>query len=69
MDKINKNYIELKAFLKLHNLVLSGGEVKYFLKENDLYVNNQKEERRGRKLYKGDIVRINDKEFVVDDYK
>lgn len=69
MEK-NKNYITLQAFLKIKDLIPTGGYAKIFLSTNQVYVNNELETRRGRKLYKGDLVKIGNNEFeVTEDYK
>lgn len=56
--EISTEYIPLKQFLKLANIVESGGMVKIFLSEFEVYVNGELENRRGRKLYLGDTVEI-----------
>ncbi|GGC94803.1 hypothetical protein GCM10007216_26910 [Thalassobacillus devorans] len=56
--EISTDYIQLGQFLKLANIVESGGMVKVFLSEYEVYVNNELENRRGRKLYAGDVVEI-----------
>ena len=63
---ISTDFIELKSALKLLSFVESGGEVKSFLLENDVYVNGIKETRRGKKLYKGDKLKILNDEFEID---
>lgn len=55
---INTEYITLGQVLKLVEAVGSGGEVKHFLAEVPLWVNEEKENRRGKKLLPGDIVKI-----------
>ena len=66
--KIRKDeeYITLNVLLKITNLIPTGGMAKFFLAENDVYVNGEKENRRGRKLYRGDIVKANNAEFVIE---
>jgi len=63
---INTDYITLGQFLKLISKISSGGEAKFYLVMNDVFVNNIKEERRGKKIYSGDIVRINSIEYKVE---
>lgn len=58
--KLDAEYITLTQCLKLANIIDTGGQVKWFLQENSVYVNGSIESRRGRKLYSGDIVRIGD---------
>lgn len=56
--EISTEYIQLGQFLKLANVVESGGMVKIFLAEFEILVNGELENRRGRKLYLGDTVEI-----------
>ncbi len=56
--EIKDEYITLGQFLKIADLVSTGGEVKEFLLKNEVFVNDLKENRRGRKLYKGDNIKI-----------
>ena len=63
--KVNGEYLELGKLLKIVDVISSGGEAKYFLKENVCYVNNEEEQRRGRKLYPGDIVKVLDKTYEI----
>lgn len=62
---INTEYITLGQLLKMKNIISSGGEAKFFLSENVVYVNDVIENRRGRKLYINDIIKINDKIFKI----
>lgn len=63
--RIKSEYIKLEQFLKLVDLVSSGGEAKLFIIENNIEVNGIKEDRRGKKLYKGDHIKINDQEYEI----
>lgn len=56
--KIRDEYITLGQFLKKINIISSGGYAKEFLIENEVLVNNELENRRGRKLYKDYIIDI-----------
>lgn len=56
--EISTEYIPLGQFLKLANILESGGMVKVYLQENGVYVNGELETRRGRKLYPGDKVSV-----------
>jgi ribosome-associated protein len=55
---IDAEFITLGQFLKHANLISSGGMAKWFLSEYVVYVDNEKEDRRGRKLYPGAMVEI-----------
>ena len=63
--KINTEFITLQQFLKIENIISSGGEAKYFLAENEVYVNDELENRRGRKLYPGYAIKVFGKEYSI----
>lgn len=63
--KIDTDFIKLSQFIKYIDLVNSGGEAKTFLLENDVYINSVLVEQKGKKIYKGDIVKILDKEYLI----
>lgn len=50
--------ITLGQLIKVLGLVSSGAEVKEFLAREAILVNGEPENRRGRKLYHGDVVTI-----------
>lgn len=56
--EIDTDYIKLDSFLKLANLVMSGGEAKIVIQEGQVSVNGEVETRRGRKLYPGDNIAL-----------
>ena len=60
MDKISisTDYITLSQFLKVADVVQSGGMAKWFLSEYDVFVNGELDVRRGRKLRVNDVVEI-----------
>lgn len=58
--------IKLDQFLKLADVVRSGGEAKYLIQSGQVSVNGKVETRRGRKLRAGDVVSVEDDELVVD---
>ena len=62
---INSEYITLSQFLKLEGFIASGGEAKYFLKEVEVVLNNAFEDRRGKKLYTNDVIKIDGQEFII----
>ena len=55
---ITSEFIALGQFLKLAGLVGSGGEVKTYLLETSIQINGEHDNRRGRKIFPGDIVII-----------
>lgn len=63
---ITTEYITLGQFLKLADCISTGGEVKFFVKETPILVNDLPENRRGRKLYPSDRIAVEGfGEFVV----
>lgn len=61
----DEEYITLNVLLKITGLIQTGGEAKWFLNDNDVYVNGEKENRRGRKLYREDVIKANKDEFII----
>jgi ribosome-associated protein len=62
---IKPPFIKLGQLLKLLDFVAAGGEEKSFLSDHQVLVNNQTETRRGRKLYDGDLVAIDQQVYQV----
>lgn len=58
MIGISTEYITLGQFLKLAECIGTGGEVKHFLQEKKVLVNDELDNRRGRKLRVGDKVDV-----------
>lgn len=59
-------YIKLDQFLKLAQVVQTGGEAKILIQAGEVQVNGQVETRRGRKLRQGDVVVVDGEELVVE---
>ncbi len=55
-----EEFIKLDQFLKLAQVVQTGGEAKFLIRSGAVIVNGVEETRRGRKLYHGDQVQIQD---------
>ncbi len=66
MTKISTEFITLTQFLKMENFIGSGGEAKIFLSEVKVFVNGVLENRRGKKLYPNDEIKIKDKIFFIE---
>ena len=64
--KIKTEYITLGQLLKITATISSGGEAKFYLSENMCYVNDLEENRRGRKLYPNDIVKIENNKYIIE---
>ena len=56
--KITTEFITLGQLLKIADIVSSGGEAKILVKELEIKVDGEKENRRGRKLYPNTIIVI-----------
>ncbi|HZK22814.1 MAG TPA: S4 domain-containing protein YaaA [Atopostipes sp.] len=56
--EIQETYITLGQFLKLASIISSGGMAKPFLEQMEVFVNEEPENRRGKKLYDGDQISI-----------
>ncbi|WP_412750314.1 RNA-binding S4 domain-containing protein [Krasilnikovia sp. M28-CT-15] len=55
---IDADMIRLGQFLKLADLVDTGGEGKILIASGDVTVNGEVDTRRGRQLHRGDVVRV-----------
>ncbi len=64
--KLKGENIKLGQFLKIVLDFSSGGYAKIFLEEQQVFVNDEIENRRNKRLKKGDIVTINEKSFIID---
>jgi ribosome-associated protein len=63
---IKTETIDLDQFLKLSDVVSSGGEAKWLIKDGLVKVNGEAETRRRRTLRLGDVVQVPDAgEFEV----
>jgi ribosome-associated protein len=62
---IRGDMIRLGQLLKLAGVVDSGGELKALLAEVEVLVNDEPDNRRGRQLHDGDVVRVAGEELRV----
>ena len=62
----DQEYIELGNLLKVAGIIDTGGYAKMFLNENEVYINGERDNRRGRKLHRGDVVKVNKQEIIVE---
>jgi ribosome-associated protein len=63
--RIRGQTIRLGQLLKLAAMIDSGAAVKAFLAAEPVWVNGEREARRGRQLHPGDVVRIGEDELHV----
>ena len=59
------DYITLGQFLKLADIIESGGEAKSFLAENRVIIDGGEDNRRGRKLRGGEVIEILGQKYVI----
>lgn len=59
-------YIKLDQFLKLANIVETGGQAKLLILDGQVRVNGHIEKRRGCKLRTGDVVQVGDEKLVIE---
>ena len=55
---IGEDMIRLGQFLKLADLIETGGEAKILIAQGDVTVNGEVDLRRGRQLHRGDVVDV-----------
>lgn len=60
---IRGQMIKLGQLLKLAGVIDSGAEVKAFLASEPVWVNGEREARRGRQLHPGDVIRVGEREL------
>ena len=58
--------IDLDRFLKLADIVGTGGQAKHLIRSGAVLVNDEMETRRGRKLRDGDVVTVNGEDYVIE---
>ena len=63
--KIRDEFIRLGQAMKLANLVSDGVQAKLVIINGEVQVNGETENRRGRKLYPGDIISFDGNEVKV----
>lgn len=64
--KLKDEFIKLGQALKAAGMVSSGVEAKMVIQDGLVIVNGEVEERRGRKLYDGDIVEFEHQEIKIE---
>lgn len=63
--KIRDEFIKLGQALKLAGVVEDGVEAKYAIQDGIVQVNGEVDQRRGRKVYEGDVITFEDQEIKV----
>lgn len=63
--RIDKEFITLGQLLKHEDIISSGGMAKWYLAEQSVRIDNELENRRGKKIYPGSIVEIPDEGMFI----
>lgn len=63
--KIRDEFIKLGQALKLAGVVEDGVEAKHAIQNGLVQVNGEVDQRRGRKVYEGDVITFEDQEIKV----
>ena len=63
--KIRDEFIKLGQALKLAGVVEDGVEAKFVIQDGLVEVNGEVDERRGRKVYEGDVISFNGQDIKV----
>ena len=64
---LKEDFIKLGQALKAAHICMSGGEAKEMILEGLVSVNDERELRRGRKLFAGDRVRIGEDVIFISE--
>ena len=62
---LRDEFIKLGQALKLAGVVEDGVEAKYAIQDGLVQVNGEVDQRRGRKVYEGDVITFEDQEIKV----
>lgn len=62
---ITTEFITLGQFLKFADIIAWGGEAKAYLATHEVKINSENDNRRGRKLRKGDEVVLEEGTFKI----
>lgn len=61
---INTDYIKLNQLLKLANVLSNGSDYKIWILDNVVKLDGVEVTERGKKVYKGSTITINDDEVI-----
>ncbi|MDI6605094.1 RNA-binding S4 domain-containing protein [Aceticella autotrophica] len=62
---ISTDYIALDQFLKFAGISETGGKAKEIILKGNVKVNKVIENKRKKKLYKNDIVEVNNQSYII----
>ncbi|MCO0832147.1 S4 domain-containing protein YaaA [Fructobacillus sp. W13] len=64
---ITTDFITLAQLLKITDIIKSGGQAKAYLASEEVLLNGEEENRRGKKLYPGDLIETAGQAFVIEE--
>ena len=64
--KLETEFITLGQLLKDTGVIATGGQAKWFLRENSVLLNGSPEDRRRKKLRSGDVVVVGEQTFEIE---
>lgn len=64
--KIKEDFIKLDSLLKFADIVSTGGHAKILIQNGEILVNGEVCTQRGKKIRKGDIVKSEEKEIIIE---
>ncbi len=64
--KIKEEFIKLDSLLKFADIAATGGHAKILIQNGEVLVNGEVCTQRGKKIRKGDIVKTEEKEIIVE---
>ena len=62
---ITTDFIKLQQFLKLANVVSQGSDAKHIIQNGEVKVNGEVCTMRGKKIYDGDVIEFDGKEYMA----
>lgn len=62
---IHTDWIQLDQALKKEGIIGTGGEIAFFLEQNKVFLNGKKVTEKRKKLYPGDCLSVQKKEYQI----
>lgn len=62
-SQLRENILRWLSFYKEESVISSGGQAKWYLKENPVKLNGEVEDRRGKKIHPGDVLNLAGEEY------
>lgn len=62
---IHTDWIQLDQALKKEGIIGTGGEMAFFLEQNKVFLNGKKVTEKRKKLYPGDCLSVQKKEYQI----